>query len=195
MEKFEKVEKLSARANVSFEEAKEALENCDWDLLDAMVHLEQQGKVKAPGRSTYSTSYEEQEDFVSVKEQVSSQQKETGLLDALRNLVRGFIEWCRGNYFCAKRNGEIKLKVPMLAFIILTLIFWQIELPVMAVLLFCGFRYSFFGKDELKGANRFMDKVGDLAEMVKDNLTGENEKAEKAEKTEEFFTEAEKETI
>ena len=38
MEQLEKVEKLRERADVSYEEAKEALEACDWDLLDAMVY-------------------------------------------------------------------------------------------------------------------------------------------------------------
>ena len=36
MESFEKVEKLRQRANVSYEEAKAALEASGWDLLDAM---------------------------------------------------------------------------------------------------------------------------------------------------------------
>ena len=40
MEQLEKVEKLRQRANVSYEEAKEALEASDWDLLDAMVYLD-----------------------------------------------------------------------------------------------------------------------------------------------------------
>lgn len=44
MEQLEKVEKLRERADVSYEEAKEALEACDWDLLDAMVWLEKEGK-------------------------------------------------------------------------------------------------------------------------------------------------------
>ena len=57
MEQLEKVEKLRQRANVSYEEAKMALEQSNWDLLDAMVYLEQLGKVKAPNNSSYSTSY------------------------------------------------------------------------------------------------------------------------------------------
>ena len=39
MEHLEKVEKLRERANVSYEDAKEALEASEWDLLDAMVYL------------------------------------------------------------------------------------------------------------------------------------------------------------
>ena len=52
MEQLEKVEKLRQRANVTYEEAKQALEACNWDLLDAMVYLEKQGKVKEPGSLT-----------------------------------------------------------------------------------------------------------------------------------------------
>ena len=60
MDNLEKVEKLRERANVSYEEAKEALENNDWDLLDAMVALEKEGKTVKPEQTAYSTSYEEQ---------------------------------------------------------------------------------------------------------------------------------------
>ena len=49
MDKLEKVEKLRERANVSYEEAKAALEANDWDLLDAMVALEKSGKTDSPG--------------------------------------------------------------------------------------------------------------------------------------------------
>ena len=77
MEQLEKVEKLRERANVSYEEAKEALEASDWDLLDAMVYLEKKGKVKSPSRETYTTNYEEQSQYVSVKDKVQ-EQEETG---------------------------------------------------------------------------------------------------------------------
>ena len=40
MEKFEMIEKLSARANVSFADARDALEASDWDMLDALILLE-----------------------------------------------------------------------------------------------------------------------------------------------------------
>ena len=40
MDELEKVERLRKKADVSYEEAKQALEECGWDLLDAMVLLE-----------------------------------------------------------------------------------------------------------------------------------------------------------
>lgn len=173
MELFEKVEKLRERANVTFEEAREALDACGGDLLDAMVYLEKQGKAKQPEQSTYSTNYEEQKKFVSVKETVKSQEKSEGLFTTLRGLVRGFVDKCRGNYFCAKKDDEVKFKIPVLAFIVLVIAFWQVVIPVMIVLLFLGFQYSFYGKDDLKEVNELMNKVSNFADQVKEGLTKE----------------------
>lgn len=180
---FEKVEKLRERANVTFEEAKAALDACGGDLLDAMVYLEKMGKVKEPKQSTYSTSYEEQKNFVSVKEKVKSQEKEEGIFDTIRGLVRGFIDKCRGNYFCAKRNGEVKFKMPVLAFLIVTITFWQVVLPVMAIQLFLGFQFSFYGKDDLQTVNDLMNKASDFANHVKEGLTKDTEEVVEDEET------------
>ena len=58
MDMFEKVEKLREKANVSYEEAKEALERSNGDILDAMILLEKEGKTKKAGAESYSTKYE-----------------------------------------------------------------------------------------------------------------------------------------
>ena len=42
---FEKVEKLRERANVSYEEAKNALERSNGDMLDAMILLERESNI------------------------------------------------------------------------------------------------------------------------------------------------------
>ena len=44
MDKLEKVEKLRAKTGVSYEDAKNALEACDYDLLDAIIYLEKLDK-------------------------------------------------------------------------------------------------------------------------------------------------------
>ena len=56
MEEFEKVEKLRQRANISYEEAKNVLEQADGDLLDAMVILERQSKIKKPETEIITTA-------------------------------------------------------------------------------------------------------------------------------------------
>ena len=51
MDNFEKVERLVEKANVSFEDAKAALDEANGDLLDAMIILEKRGKGKGPEQS------------------------------------------------------------------------------------------------------------------------------------------------
>ena len=75
MEMIEKVERLRERADVTYEEAKAALEEAGGDLLDAMVILERMGKVSGPARSSYSTEYEEQKDYIRVRDKVEQQKK------------------------------------------------------------------------------------------------------------------------
>ena len=77
MDELEKVEKLRERANVSYEEAKEALEKSNGDLLDAIVYLERQGKVKAPEQTTYSTEAASQPDYADVPAIVKESEQRT----------------------------------------------------------------------------------------------------------------------
>ena len=75
MDNLEKVEKLRERANVTYEEAKAALEENNWDLLDAMVALEKAGKTDSPRQEQYSTSYDQQEEYIPVIQKVQEQEE------------------------------------------------------------------------------------------------------------------------
>ena len=46
MERNEMIKKLMEKAYVTNEEAQEVLEKCNWDLLDAIIYLERNGKVE-----------------------------------------------------------------------------------------------------------------------------------------------------
>lgn len=45
---LEQIEMLKARANVSYGEAKELLEKCNYNVVDALIELEKQSKVNPP---------------------------------------------------------------------------------------------------------------------------------------------------
>jgi NACalpha-BTF3-like transcription factor len=47
MENLEKVELVREKCNVSYEEARDALEACDYDVLDAIVMLERASEKTA----------------------------------------------------------------------------------------------------------------------------------------------------
>ena len=154
MDKLEKVEKLRERANVSYEEARSALEENDWDLLDAMVALEKFGKTSGPKQESFSTSYDQQQEYVCVKSKVEEQRKEQPKLGrSIGEAMHSFFRICRQNFFCIRRNGDLMLRIPLFA----------------DALLF-GFRYSLEGTDDLKEVNTFMDSAGAAAENLKEGF-------------------------
>lgn len=171
MESFEKVEKLRERADVTYEEAKEALEASGWDLLEAMVYLEKQGKAKGPSQETYSTNYEDQQQFVSVKDKVKKQKKTSdGYGTKLGKLLKLLLKKCTQNSFCISRNGEEVLEVPLITVLILLFFLWKPVLIALVAGLFFDCRYSFCGKDKMESANEAMDKAGEFVDKVKDQF-------------------------
>lgn len=102
MDNFEKVEKLREHANVSYEEAKQALENSNWDILDAMIYLEQSGKVHGPEHSSYTTQAEK------VKIDIDDKECKSSFSDNLRRFGRWCQRWLEkgnNNSFCVERDG------------------------------------------------------------------------------------------
>ncbi len=46
MDNYQKVEQLVSKTGCSYEDGKAALEGCGWDMLDAVISLERDGKIK-----------------------------------------------------------------------------------------------------------------------------------------------------
>ena len=58
---LEQVEKLRQRANISYDEARAALEKTDGDILEAIINLEKENRISAPeGGGYYSSKRAEQ---------------------------------------------------------------------------------------------------------------------------------------
>ena len=162
MDTFEKVEKLREKANVTFEEAKAALEEANGDLLDAMIILERQGKAEER-RESYSTK--ENADLMVVDQPEKKERKHgNAFTDKLKVLWHKSIE----NYFVIEREDKVMLNIPICAFVIILIFTWHITLIAMVVALFFGCKYSFKGSSEMKTANEVCDKVSEAAEKVKE---------------------------
>lgn len=63
MDELEKVEKSREKTGVTYEDAKKALEETNWNLLDEIMHLEKAGKTKKPRMEVYTTRTEESDAF------------------------------------------------------------------------------------------------------------------------------------
>ena len=173
MEMIEKVERLREKAEVTYEEAKAALEQSDGDLLDAMVLLERQGKVRKPAQSTFSTDYEEQTEYIRVRDKVEEQEQSAPSFGrTLGRLFRGFIGFIRKTTFIVTREEGVVFTMPTIVFAVLLFFFWEILAPVMIIALFFGVRYSFEGEEEAEKANSILNKAGDFAQDVRSEFTG-----------------------
>lgn len=175
MDIFEKVEKLVEKAGVSYEDAKAALDKAEGDLLDAMILLEKEGKAKAPEQSSYSTKYDQQAQYVSVEETVENDRKsytkEEQRRERKEKVRSGFDKvkhFVTSNYLLIKKNGELLVKLPVWAMILILVFAWHISIIAIIVSLFFGVTYSFKGEADMSVANNVMDKASSAAEKVKE---------------------------
>ncbi len=171
MTKLEKVEKIIEKTGVSYEDAKAALEACDEDILDAIVMLENQGKIKGPRQKSYTTKQEDTSQELQQASKVYEKQekKEFG------GFVVRFLKWCgqlikKGceNFFIVKRHGEEVINAPVIILILLLFFAFWIMVPLLIIGLFCGFSYSFRGTiTKAVDLNTACDKASEAAQNVK----------------------------
>lgn len=175
MDEFEKVEKLRQRANVSYEEAKEALDKSQGDLLDAMIYLEGQGKISADEQTSRSTTYEGQTDLVDVRDTVEKEDKknkksERTLGQKIKHLCHLIWIKIRQNKFTVERRDEKIVTIPVWILILALFVsFWTVGV-VLIVGLFFDCRYEIVGPDDLSAVNNAFDKAGDVVDKVKDEV-------------------------
>ena len=166
MNEFEKVEKLREKADVTFEEAKEALENANGDLLDAMIYLEKNGKTVAKETVNKTVSGETSE--LTVKPSCTKNKE-------WANDFKGFVKkvWQKGcdNYFVVTKKDDVIGKLPVWVFVLCLLAMFWVTVPALIIGLFFEFHYKFMGKDDLSFVNNAFDKASDAAEKVKDEFT------------------------
>lgn len=174
MATFELVEKLRQHANVSYEEAKAALDACGGDLLEAMILLEKSGKVTPPaGGGRYSSKDAPPQDTYAPKPPPSSEKGET-----FGQLIKRFFRWFGNlikkgnhNHFEVWRAGNMVLSIPVTVLVLLLLCCFWVTLPLLVIGLFCGCRYLFRGAEiESTGMNEVMGSVADTAESIKTDV-------------------------
>ena len=173
MTDFEKIEKLREHANVTFEEAKQALEAAQGDILDAMIWLEKHGKVKGPSESVHSTKYEDQPTYRSVSEKVkesTAKEKENSAGSRFKNGVKRVWRFFTGNYFVITKDGREIVVLPLLVVLAALIFLFFFTIITLVVLLFLGFHYSFRGRNSMDSVNEVMDKASGAATEFADKV-------------------------
>jgi hypothetical protein len=155
LDTLEQIEKLRTIANVSYEEAKDALEAANGNLLDAVIYLEKQGKVEPPSGGGFYSSEKKTTAGTSNKsknweEKNSNSDKESSLISFLKKLWEFCLKMIRKgnrNTFEVLKNGETKAYFPVTILALLLIFAFWATLPLIIIGLFLGFRYRFTGPD------------------------------------------------
>lgn len=184
MTTLEQVEKLREKTNVSYDDAKAALDATGGDLLEAIIYLEKMGKVAPPaGGGYYNSDQKSQGSECNNNECKNNKKKEESYQsrESFGSMLKCFGRFCarmihRGNIntFEVYKGNELKIALPVTALALLLIFVFWVTVPLIIVGLFCGFRYSFNGPDLGKQAvNEAMDNAADTVENIKKSITEE----------------------
>ncbi len=158
MDKLEKIEKLRERAQVSYDEAREAYDQANGDLLDALVILEKQGKVAPPKGDGYYRSEQTvtEETTTEDKEEQShgrrtrNEQQTNNVKEALEKIwsfLAGLIKKGNSTSFEILKDKEHMASFPVTVLVLLLLFAPWVTLPLIVIGLFFGFHYQFVSSD------------------------------------------------
>lgn len=188
---LEQVEQLRAKVNVSYDEAKEALEASNGDLLDAVIYLEKNGKVTPPTSGGYYSSFHHDGESSDRGNGQSSPLNEKKTCtknngESFHDFMRRVWQFCcmvinkgNTNSFDIYRGGEYKTGLPITILVVLIVFAFWITVPLIIVGLFFGFRYQFNGPDFKKNTvNHVMDTAAKAAEDIKQSFTKPDSKSQ-----------------
>jgi hypothetical protein len=189
MATLEQVEKLRERANVTFEQARAALDEANGDMLDALIILERQGKVTGPEISSANTdteddraeqkhAYDEQKARHRARHSEEKERAHEFFKSVGRFLARVF-ELGNTNYLDAYKNDATVLSCPVTVLVILLIVGFWVVVPLMILGLFFGWKYRFRGVElGRENVNNVMEKAESVAEELKGKFTENGEKPE-----------------
>ena len=169
MERNEMIKKLMEKAYVTNEEAQEVLEKCNWDLLDAIIYLERNGKVENNETTTIIEVKEEEQK----KEDYSKKKDESygGIGEVIGRIFKylgKIISKGNKNYFEIKKDNEKPIRISLTISIILLILFMPPTVVLLIIGLFCGYKYSVGGPNmNCDGVNDVFENVSESADTIK----------------------------
>lgn len=153
MTRLEMVEKLREKTGISYDAAREALEQNNWDLIDTIIVLDKQGRVVEDAGAPRA---EEEPKPVRM---IDATKAGTKLKNALR-WVLGIIKKGEAIRISILRGEEELGSLSVTAVVLLFLVKWYIPLGLWIISLFFGFKYRFGG---LAAAGKLLDSLSDRA--------------------------------
>ena len=166
VDKLKLVEKLREKTGITYEDSKRVLEINNLDILDAILYLEKQGKVKSPSISIFYTneykeSYEEENtksNFEEVKK--DSNYKSNNTFEGIFEVICKAIDTCNNIFIEIKGKNNFFLKFPLTVVIILLIFGFWLLIPLVVIALFLDIEFS------VESKNINTDKINDILSKI-----------------------------
>ena len=129
---LEQIDLIIERTNVSFTEAKEALEHCNGDVVEALLYLEKVDKIKTTKSETTSST----------------------------DKVTSFINKLNATTFILKKDDRTYVDVPLSIAIIIILFTFHISVVALILSLCFGIRFYIKGENEI--ADKINSTLNDI---------------------------------
>lgn len=185
MTRLEMVEKIREKTGVTYDEAREALEKANWDMLDAIVNVE---RMTGSSGVVYATIEEEQpkteyttvsETAPVVKKRVVRHRNTGELGDKIAAALKwlgGWIKKGEETHVEVTRKDEPILSLSLTSTILLFLLTWIVPVVLIVVGLFTGYRFRVTGNSLFsKAASAAANKAGEKAEELMNRRQEEKE--------------------
>ncbi|MHC1681747.1 MAG: DUF4342 domain-containing protein [Clostridiaceae bacterium] len=138
---IEQIDQLRKRINVSYEDAKEALEINNGEILDAITYLERNNKT--------------QSEFNEENNQKEESEKKSGK-------GKGIVAWCKkiikkgnSNFLSFRKHEKNSLQIPLTVLVILFVLFPKITVLLLVLALVTGYKFKFNGSDIKNNSEKY----------------------------------------
>jgi hypothetical protein len=177
MERNEMIEVLMEKAKVGHEEAEEALQKHDWDLLDSIVYLERRGKIENNETTTIievEQGSKEENKKENDKKHKKDDKKSGGIGEIIGRIFKFIGKIIRkGNesHFEIRKENEKPIKISLtISALLLIIALWPVAI-LLVFGLFFGYKYSITGTNiNSDKVNDILGKVSESAYNIKDDF-------------------------
>lgn len=162
---LEQIDSLRARANVSYAEAKEALEKAGGNMIDAIISLETENKTvydRIKKEKAKERTYEKQQQR---KEQVKAN------ADDFANQVKSVFESLNETRVVMYNSDRVVLDISLTITLIAAIFAFPVTLAILIIGMVTGHKYKIVRKDN-KGdtVNSVLDKASEVSQNVAETL-------------------------
>lgn len=175
MTRLEMVEKIREKTGVTYDEARTALEEANWDMLDAIVALEHKTAGAREAQSEPKPKVEAvRDDTPAPRKRVVRRASAGEVGDKVASVVRwigAFIQRIDETCVEVSRKDETLFTVSVLFVIMLFILKWWVPVLLIVVSLFTGYRYRITGNSMIaRAANAASSKASSKAEEIKEQM-------------------------